>query len=69
MKGDDLSEVISRLQIYYGVSISCDKSLSNERIYGKLELKENLDDMLYNIQQIIPFKIHSSAEGGIELIK
>lgn len=68
-KGDDLSEVISRLQIYYGVSISCDKSLSNERIYGKLELKENLDDMLYNIQQIIPFKIHSSAEGGIELIK
>ena len=68
LNGMSLSVVMNRLGVLYGVDINCDESVANERIYGKLELKDNLNDILYNIQQIIPVQINTS-EQGIELIK
>lgn len=68
LKGMSLSELMNRLGILYGVDITCNESVASKRIYGKLELKDNLNDILYNIQQIIPVQINTS-EQGIELIK
>lgn len=68
LNGMTLSEVMKRLEVLYGIDITCDESVAVKRIYGKLELKDDLNDILHNIQQIVPIVIKES-EYGIELMK
>lgn len=36
LNGNDLSQIIQRLSIYYGISIQCDPIIGKEKVYGKL---------------------------------
>lgn len=60
LNGNELSRIIRKLSIYYGVSIECSPAVGHEKVYGKLDLKDNLDDILECIQQTLPVKIERS---------
>lgn len=57
LNGNHLADIIKKLNKYYGVSIQCDPVLGREKVYGKLDLGNGLDDMLKCIQKTVPFKI------------
>lgn len=57
LNGNDLSQIIQKLSIYYGISIQCDPLVGNEKVYGKLDLKDDIDEVIECIQQTLPFTI------------
>lgn len=60
LNGNDLSHIIQRLSIYYGIPIQCDPAVGKEKVYGKLDLKDNIDEVLECIRQTLPIKIEKS---------
>lgn len=61
LNGNELSQIIQRLSIYYGISIQCESLVGKEKVYGKLDLKDDIDDVIECIQQTLPFKIEKSS--------
>lgn len=61
LNGNDLSQIIQRLSIYYGLSIQCDPLVGKEKVYGKLDLKDDIDEVIECIQQTLPFKVEKSS--------
>lgn len=57
LNGNDLSQIIQKLSIYYGISIQCDPLVGSEKVYGKLDLKDDIDEVIECIQQTLPFTI------------
>jgi transmembrane sensor len=66
LKGETLSDIMNRLSIHYGVDIVCNTSFKYKRLYGKLELKKQYEDVLNCIQQIVPLKVYYN-ENKVEL--
>lgn len=66
LNGNNLSGIIRKLKNYYGVAIQCDPEVGKEKVYGKLDLKDNLDEVLNCIQQTVPFTI-TKNESSIYL--
>ena len=60
LNGNDLSQIIQRLSIYYGIPIQCDPIIGKEKVYGKLDLKDDIDEVIECIQQTLPFTIEKS---------
>lgn len=60
LNGNDLSHIIQRLTIYYGITIQCDPIVGKEKVYGKLDLKDNIDEVLECIRLTLPIKIEKS---------
>lgn len=67
LKGEPLQVLVERLSVLYGENIVCDSSLDNEQIYGKLDLRENLDEILEYIKSMIP--ISAREENGMICLK
>lgn len=63
LRDNCLSSVVRKLSIYYGIPIHCSESVADKKIYGKLDLKDNLDGVLKCIQQTIPMKIEKTDAG------
>lgn len=63
LNGNNLSQIIQKLNIYYGLFIQCDPLVGKEKVYGKLDLKDNIDEVIECIQQTLPFKIEKSDTG------
>lgn len=61
LNGRSLSNVVQKLSAYYGSPIHCSSTVANEKIYGKLELKDNLKDVLECIRQFLPVKIEKKG--------
>lgn len=61
--GETLSRVLRKVSDYYGMDIICDPSVSSEQVYGKLDLKEHLQDVLKSLEEILPIKI---TEEGLK---
>ena len=57
LHGIELGELSAKLSRYYGVEVVCDESLSDVRIYGKLDLRDSIGDVLGAISDIVPMKI------------
>lgn len=68
LNGNHLSEIAQRLSKYYGVSVECDSSVKDEKVYGKLDLKDDIEEVLKCIQQTITFTI-TKKDTGIYLNK
>ena len=60
LNGNDLSHIIQRLSIYYGIPIQCDPMVGKEKVYGKLDLKDDIDEVIECIRQTIPIKVEKS---------
>lgn len=67
LKGESMSSIVKRLEEYYGVTIACDPDLSDAKIYGKLDLRDSLNDVLSSINNIVPMKIW--REGNVVNLK
>ena len=61
LNGNDLSHIIQKLSIYYGLSIQCNPLVGREKVYGKLDLKDDIDDVIECIQQTLPFKVEKKG--------
>lgn len=57
LNGNDLSTIIRRLSIYYGIPIQCDPIIGKEKVYGKLDLKDDIDEVIECIQQTLSFNV------------
>ncbi len=57
LNGESLATLTRRLSIYYGRPIHCLPSLNNKKIYGKLELKDSLREVLTCLKPIVPINI------------
>ena len=63
LNGNQLSDIVRKLNKYYSTTIQCDPVLGREKVYGKLDLENNLDDVLKCIQKTLTFKIEKSNTG------
>lgn len=63
LNGNHLSEIAQRLSKYYGISVECDSSVKDEKVYGKLDLKDDIEEVLKCIQQTITFSITKKDTG------
>ena len=61
-ESERLFVIIKRLERYYGIEISMDSFASELRCTGKLDLKENLEDVLSNISYTAPIKYMKESE-------
>ena len=57
LDGESMESLTNRLEEYYGVKINCDSDLSQTKIYGKLDLRDSLNDVLSSINNIVPMEI------------
>lgn len=60
LNGDRLLDITKKLELYFGVSIRCLPAVENEKVYGKLDLKENLDDILECLKFTLPIEIENN---------
>ena len=59
-KKERLEIITKKLSKYYGKTIITDKQLANITCSGKLDLKEELDDVLHTLIQTVPAQITES---------
>ena len=65
--GETIDKVAARLSEYYGVDVCCKDSTS--RLYGKLEFKDNIRDVLKNIGKLVDIGITYSSTKGYTIYK
>ena len=63
LRGERLGKLIGRLSEHYGVEIDCDASLSDVKVYGKLDLHDSIDKVLESVGKIVPMEIE--REGSL----
>ncbi|RIJ49960.1 DUF4974 domain-containing protein [Maribellus luteus] len=66
LNSQPFTEVLKRLEIYFGVSIKADEKF-NPKISGELELKDQLEDILTGLQNILPYRYSVNEEGVYEI--
>lgn len=66
LNSQPFTEVLKRLEIYFGVSIKTDEKF-NPKISGELELKDQLEDILTGLQNILPYHYSVNEEGVYEI--
>lgn len=67
LNGVYLRELTDRLEWHYGTKIVCDPSLDKEQIYGKLDLRDNLEEVIDYIKSMISFS--TREENGVIYLK
>lgn len=60
LNGSRLSDIAQKLSKYYGITIECDPQVAAGRVYGKLDLKDDIDEILRCLQQTLPFTIEKT---------
>lgn len=63
LDGIYLKQLTERLNLLYGRDIVCDPSLDNEQIYGKLDLRDDLGEIMDYIKSMIP--LSTREENGV----
>lgn len=63
LNGERLTQLAERLSLLHGKRIICDSSLDNEQVYGKLDLRDNLDDIIDFIRSMIPLSVEEKDEA------
>lgn len=68
LRGETLGNLSVRLGRYYGIDISCDASLSDVKVYGKLDLRDSVEQVLSSIEEIVPMNISRNGRK-VRLVK
>lgn len=58
-----LSDIASRLSTYYDVAIHVDPTLADSRLYGCLDLKSDIGDIIDVLTTIVPMTVHNDTDG------
>lgn len=62
LKGMSLSTLVQHLNDHYQVSIECDQTLGRVKVYGKLDLHDNIESVLNSIRTIVPMEIERNGD-------
>lgn len=62
LKTDALDNIIHRLNVYYGSNVEISPELQKKKISGKIELKDDIQDVLIGLSIIIPAKIEKEND-------
>lgn len=57
LRGESISDLARRLSDYYGVKVKCDQQFAETKVYGKLDLRDSIEDVLTSLKEIVPMKI------------
>lgn len=64
---EPLRQILSRLERYYGVHISCDDAVANLTCSGKLDLKENVSRLLKELSGALPIICRQQTDGSYQI--
>lgn len=67
LNGERLTNLVDRLSVYYGKKIVCDESFREEQLYGKLNLRDDLYEIIDFVKKMIPTLSVHENEGIIYL--
>lgn len=68
LNGETLKSIAYRLSLTYGVEIDCDSSIGEEEVYGKLDLKNNIEEILNYLELMLPLSVEKK-DGSFNLRK
>lgn len=57
LHGERLGDIAKRLSAHYDIDIRCDRTLQDVVVYGKLDLRDSVEQALKLIQEIVPMEI------------
>lgn len=61
LRGESISSLATKLSEFYGVKVSCDTKLSTTKVYGKIDLRDSIEDVLTSLKEIVPMKIEQKG--------
>lgn len=67
LRGETLARLASHLSEHYGLSISCDDTLADVKVFGKLDLTGDVEQAMSAISEIVPMEV--VREGNNILMK
>ncbi|MBD5233342.1 MAG: DUF4974 domain-containing protein [Bacteroidales bacterium] len=65
LHGIPLASLLNSLADHYHVDFDCAPSLRDIKVYGKIDLNDNIDTVLYSITQIVPMEIERNGDTFI----
>lgn len=63
-ESEELGNIITRLERYYGIKIECDAAIAELKCSGKLDLKDDLNKLLTELSRALPIKYRQNANGS-----
>ena len=63
-ESEELGNIITRLERYYGIKIECDAAIAELKCSGKLDLKDDLNKLLTELSRALPVKYRQNANGS-----
>lgn len=63
-ESEELGNIITRLERYYGIKIECDTAIAELKCSGKLDLKDDLNKLLTELSRALPIKYRQNANGS-----
>ena len=68
LHGDNIHQVVSRINDYYGTEIGVQENISGTPLYGKMVYQKDVDEVLKAINAIVGTKV-SVVNGKVYLTK
>lgn len=65
LQGETMQSLSNRLEEFYGIDIVCDPKLAGTKVYGKLDLRDSIEDVLASVGEIVPMKATRSGNSII----
>ncbi len=63
-ESEELANIVTRLERYYGIRIECDPDISGLKCSGKLDLKDNMHKLLEELSQALPITYRQNTDGS-----
>jgi len=63
-ESEKLTNIVTRLERYYGIRIECDPDISGLKCSGKLDLKDDMNKLLEELSQALPITYRQNSDGS-----
>lgn len=63
-ESENLANIITRLERYYGVRIECDITIAELKCSGKIDLKDDINKLLGELSRALPITYRQNPNGG-----
>lgn len=68
-QSENLSNIVTRLERYYGIPIECDTALSDLKCSGKLDLKDDMNKLFEELSRALPITYRQNDDGSYTINK
>ncbi|RNC64030.1 FecR family protein [Proteiniphilum sp. X52] len=63
-ESEKLTNIVTRLERYYGIPIECDAALAGLNCSGKLDLKDDMNKLLEELSRALPITCRKNTDGS-----